>query len=130
MNRREQIKELEFALARANAVAAKDDERTAAEWAAARNPFEAWRNHMAPHNRALRLAAMEPVFVVRDKLYTLRASKGVLNTAGRPQATLARATTNQIRLDPAKTVEQLAVQAIRGSQINRPAKGSKKVQPA
>jgi hypothetical protein len=127
MNRREQIKELEFALARANAVAAKDDERTAAEWAAARNPFEAWRNHMAPHNRALRLAAMEPVFAARDKLYTLRASKGVLNTAGRQQATLERATTNNIVINPAKTVEQRATDAVRQSHFERPVKASKKV---
>lgn len=54
----------------------------------------------------------------------------VLNTAGKPQATLARATTNNIRLDPAKTVEDFAVQAIRHAQIERPAKASKKVQPA
>ena len=51
----------------------------------------------------------------------------VLNTAGKPQATLARATTNNIRLDPAKTVEQIAAAAVRSSQINRPAKGSKRV---
>ena len=54
----------------------------------------------------------------------------VLNTAGKPQATLARATTNQITLDPAKTVEDFAVQAIRHAQIERPAKASKKVHPA
>jgi len=51
----------------------------------------------------------------------------VLNTAGRPQATLARATTNQIKLDPAKTVEQIAAAAVRSSQLSRPAKASKKV---
>ena len=51
----------------------------------------------------------------------------VLNTAGKPQATLARATANGISVDPTKTLEQLTAQAIRGSQINRPAKGSKKV---
>ena len=54
----------------------------------------------------------------------------VLNTAGRPQATLARATTNQIKLDPAKTVEQIAAAAVRSSQLTRPVKASKKVQPA
>ena len=53
----------------------------------------------------------------------------VLNTAGKPQATLARATTNQITLAPAKTVEDFAVQAIRHAQISRPVKASKKVQP-
>lgn len=58
-----------------------------------------------------------------------KATGLVLNTAGKPQATLARATTNNIRLDPAKTVEQLAVQAIRHAQISRPVKASKKVQP-
>ena len=51
----------------------------------------------------------------------------VLNAAGRPQATLARATTNNIRLDPAKTVEDFAVQAIRHAQISRPVKASKKL---
>lgn len=50
----------------------------------------------------------------------------VLNTAGRPQATLARATTSNIRLDPAKTVEQLCVSAIRESQLNRPLRAGKR----
>ena len=54
----------------------------------------------------------------------------VLNTAGRPQATLARATTNNISIAPSKTVEQVATAVIRSSQINRPVKASKKVQPA
>ena len=50
----------------------------------------------------------------------------VLNTAGKPQATLARATTNQIRLDPAKTVEQIAAAAVRPSQLNRPLRAAKR----
>lgn len=65
-------------------------------------------------------------------MYTAPAKPGVkpalvLNTAGKPQATLARATTNQIRLDPAKTVEQIAAAAVRSSQLTRPVKASKKV---
>ena len=57
----------------------------------------------------------------------LQRETRALNTAGKAQATLARATTNNIRLDPAKTVEQIAAAAVRSSQINRPAKASKKV---
>ena len=57
----------------------------------------------------------------------LQRETRALNTAGKPQATLARATKNNIVLDPAKTVEQIAVAAVRSSQINRPAKASKKL---
>ena len=106
--------------------------------------------HGFMHGRATRMPATWPDNTLRSVntpfsaayfvpgvpgTYTAPAKPGVkpalvLNTAGKPQATLARATTNNIRLDPAKTVEQLTAQAIRGSQINRPAKGSKRVHPA
>lgn len=52
--------------------------------------------------------------------------KKLLNSAGRPQATLAPAVMNNISIAPSKTVEQVATAVIRSSQINRPAKGSKK----
>ena len=51
----------------------------------------------------------------------------VLNAAGRPQATLARATTNNITIGPAKTLEELVVTSIRNSQIERPVKKSAKM---
>ena len=51
----------------------------------------------------------------------------VLNAAGRPQATLATATLNNISIGPKKTVEQAAAAALRKSQFDRPAKVSKKV---
>lgn len=94
MSNRTQIKLLEQALGRANAAVVEDDERTKAEWDAARTPFQAWANHMSPENRARRAAVMAPALAIRAELAELRGNQGkTLNSAGRPQATLALAVT-------------------------------------
>ena len=122
------------ALTACNAAVSDDDERLAREWRAAKSPFAAWANRVHPSTVARRAPLIEAAQQARTELaaYKSRRQGGglVLNTAGKPQATLARATTNQIKLDPAKTVEDFAVQAIRHAQISRPVKASKKVQPA
>ena len=122
------------ALTACNAAVSDDDERLAREWRAAKSPFAAWANRVHPSTVARRAPLIEAAQQARTELaaYKSRRQGGglVLNTAGRPQATLARATANGISVDPTKTLEQLTAQAIRGSQINRPAKGSKKVHPA
>ena len=119
------------ALTACNAAVSDDDERLAREWRAAKSPFAAWANRVHPSTVARRAPLIEAAQQARTELaaYKSRRQGGglVLNTAGRPQATLARATANGISVDPTKTLEQLTAQAIRGSQINRPAKGSKKV---
>lgn len=55
-----------------------------------------------------------------------KATGLVLNTSGRPQATLARAKTNNITLTPAMTLEQEVAAAIRNSQIDRPLRAAKR----
>lgn len=75
--------------------------------------------------------AFAAAYIVRSgKTYTAPRKTGpkkLLNSAGRPQATLAPAVMNNISIAPSKTVEQVAAAVIRSSQINRPAKASKKV---
>ena len=117
------------AITAANAAIADDDRDLQAQWDAAPDPFTAWANRSSPEVRARR-AKLFADLAAAQAVATGQRSGRTLNTAGKPQATLARATTNQIRLDPAKTVEDFAVQAIRHAQIERPAKASKKVHPA
>lgn len=117
------------AITAANAAIAADDRDLQAQWDAAPDQFTAWANRSSPEVRA-RLAKLFAALDAARGVATGQRETRALNTAGRLQATLARSTTNQITLDPAKTVEDFAVQAIRHAQIERPAKASKKVQPA
>jgi len=114
------------AITAANAAIAADDLRVAEDWADARTPWQAVAQRCSPEVRARRAKLFAALDAARGVATGQRENR-VLNTAGKPQATLARATTNNIRLDPAKTVEQIAAAAVRSSQINRPAKASKKV---
>ena len=114
------------AITAANAAIAADDRDLQAQWDAAPDPFTAWANRSSPEVRARR-AKLFADLAAAQAVATGQRENRVLNTAGKPQATLARATTNNIVLDPAKTVEQIAAAAVRSSQINRPAKASKKV---
>ncbi len=115
------------AVANAYAAIRADDMRIAEEWADARTPWQAVAQRCSPETRARRNALFAVLRAAQEAASTRRGNKKLLNAAGKPQATLARATTNNIRLDPAKTVEQIAAAAVRSSQINRPAKASKKV---
>ena len=114
------------AITAANAAIAADDRDLQAQWDAAPTPFIAWANRSSPEVRARRAKLFAALDAARGVATGQRENR-VLNSAGKPQATLARATTNQIKIDPAKTVEQIAAAAVRSSQINRPAKASKKV---
>jgi len=114
------------AITAANAAIAADDRDLQAQWDAAPTPFIAWANRISPEVRARRAKLFANLEAARTVASDQRAGR-TLNTAGRFQATLARATTNNIRLDPAKTVEQIAVAAVRSSQLTRPVKASKKV---
>lgn len=114
------------AITAANAAIAADDRDLQAQWDAAPTPFIAWANRSSPEVRARRAKLFAALDAARGVATGQRETRA-LNTAGKPQATLARATTNQIKLDPAKTVEQIAAAAVRSSQLTRPAKASKKV---
>jgi len=114
------------AITAANAAIAADDRDLQAQWDAAPDPFTAWANRSSPEVRARR-AKLFADLAAAQAVATAQRSGRTLNTAGRFQATLARATTNNIRIDPAKTVEQIAAAAVRSSQLSRPAKASKKV---
>ena len=114
------------AITAANAAIAADDRDLQAQWDAAPTPFIAWANRSSPEVRARRAKLFAALDAARGVATGQRETRA-LNTAGKPQATLARATTNQIRLDPAKTVEQIAAAAVRSSQLTRPVKASKKV---
>ena len=114
------------AITAANAAIAADDRDLQAQWDAAPDPFTAWANRSSPEVRARRAKLFAALDAARGVATGQRETRA-LNTAGRPQATLARATTNNIRLDPAKTVEQIAVAVVRSSQLTRPVKASKKL---
>ena len=114
------------AITAANAAIAADDRDLQAQWDAAPTPFIAWANRSSPEVRARRAKLFAALDAARGVATGQRETRA-LNTAGKPQATLARATKNNIVLDPAKTVEQIAAAAVRSSQITRPAKASKKV---
>ena len=112
------------AVANAYAAIRADDMRIAEEWADARTPWQAVAQRCSPETRARRAA----LFAALERAKGARSTNGkLLNSAGRPQATLAPAVMNNISIAPSKTVEQVATAVIRSSQINRPAKGSKKV---
>ena len=113
------------AITAANAAIAADDRRLAEEWASARTPFAAWRARIDPATRARRAKLFDALARAKAAAQGQR-DKRMLNAAGKPQATLERATTNQITLDPAATVEQLAASAIRHSQVNRPLRAGKR----
>ena len=119
------------ALTACNAAVSDDDERLAREWRAAKSPFAAWANRVHPSTVARRAPLIEAAQQARTELaaYKSRRQGGglVLNTAGKPQATLARATTNNITIGPAKTLEERVVTSIRNSQIERPVKKSAKM---
>ena len=129
MNHRDRIKALERALAQANAAVVADDERSKAEWDAARTPFQAWANHMTPANRARRAAVMAPAIAIRAELAELRGSRGkTLDAQGRATVDLARKSSHITTISPALTVEQQVTSAIRHAQIERPLKVSKRAQ--
>ena len=113
------------AITAANAAIAADDRDLQAQWDAAPDPFTAWANRSSPEVRARRAKLFAALDAARGVATGQRETRA-LNTAGRPQATLARATVNNIVLDPAKTVEQLCVSAIRESQLNRPLRAAKR----
>ena len=115
------------AVANAYAAIRADDMRIAEEWADARTPWQAVAQRCSPETRARRSALFAVLRAAQEAASTRRGSKKLLNSAGRPQATLAPAVMNNISIAPSKTVEQVATAVIRSSQINRPAKGSKKV---
>ena len=96
------------AVAAAYAAIKADDMRIAEEWADARTPWQAVAQRCSPETRARRSALFAVLRAAQEAASTRRGNKKLLNSAGRPQATLATA-------------------VIRSSQINRPAKGSKKV---
>ena len=114
---------------KAHAAIKADDLNLQEQWDAARSPFIAIANRTSTETRARRAKLFADLEAAQATTKQHRENR-VLNTAGRPQATLARATANGISVDPTKTLEQVTAQAIRGSQISRPAKASKKVQPA
>ena len=115
------------AVAAAYAAIRADDMRIAEEWADARTPWQAVAQRCSPETRARRSALFAVLRAAQEAASTRRGYKELLNSAGRPQATLAPAVMNNISIAPSKTVEQVATAVIRSSQINRPAKGSKKV---
>jgi hypothetical protein len=115
------------AVANAYAAIRADDMRIAEEWADARTPWQAVAQRCSPETRARRSALFAALRAAQAAASTRRGNKKLLNSAGRPQATLAPAVMNNISIAPSKTVEQVATAVIRSSQINRPAKGSKKV---
>ena len=115
------------AVAAAYAAIRADDMRIAEEWADARTPWQAVAQRCSPETRARRSALFAVLRAAQEAASTRRGYKKLLNSAGRPQATLAPAVMNNISIAPSKTVEQVATAVIRSSQINRPAKGSKKV---
>ena len=117
------------AVANAYAAIRADDMRIAEEWADARTPWQAVAQRCSPETRARRNALFAVLRAAQEAASTRRGNKKLLNAAGRRQATLGN-TPGGITIGPAKTVEQIAVAAVRSSQINRPAKGSKRVQPA
>lgn len=116
------------AITAANAAIAADDLIVKAEWDAAPNPFIAWANRIRPEVRARRAKLFAELAAAQAVATAQRAGR-TLNTAGRFQATLARATTNNITLGPAKTVEDFARSAIRESQLNRPLRAAKRAVP-
>ena len=113
------------AITAANAAIAADDRDLQAQWDAAPDPFTAWANRSSPEVRARR-AKLFADLAAAQAVATAQRSGRTLNTAGRFQATLARATTNNITLGPAKTVEDFARSAIRESQLNRPLRAAKR----
>ena len=113
------------AITAANAAIAADDLRVAEDWADARTPWQAVAQRCSPEVRARRAKLFAALDAARGVATGQRENR-VLNTAGKPQATLARAVMNNISIAPSKTVEQVAAAVIRSSQINRPARGSKK----
>lgn len=113
------------AVAAAYAAIRADDMRIAEEWADARTPWQAVAQRCSHETRARRSALFAALRAAQEAASTQRGNKKLLNSAGRPQASLAPAVMNNISLGPRKTVEQIAVAAVRSSQINRP-KGSKK----
>ena len=115
------------AVANAYAAIRADDMRIAEEWADARTPWQAVAQRCSPETRARRSALFAALRAAQAAASARRGNKKLLNSAGRPQATLAPAVMNNISIAPSKTVEQVATAVIRSSQINRPAKGSKKV---
>jgi hypothetical protein len=115
------------AVANAYAAIRADDMRIAEEWADARTPWQAVAQRCSPETRARRSALFAVLRAAQEAASTQRGNKKLLNAAGRRQATLAPAVMNNISIAPSKTVEQVATAVIRSSQINRPAKGSKKV---
>ena len=114
------------AVAAAYAAIRADDMRIAEEWADARTPWQAVAQRCSPETRARRSALFAVLRAAQEAASSRRGNKKLLNSAGRPQATLAPAVMNNISIAPSKTVEQVATAVIRSSQINRPAKGSKK----
>ena len=117
----------DHAVAAAYAAIKADDVRLQDEWDAARTPWQAVAQRCSPETRARRSALFAALRAAQEAASTRRGNKKLLNSAGRPQATLAPAVMNNISIAPSKTVEQVAAAVIRSSQINRPAKGSKKV---
>ena len=114
------------AITAANAAIAADDRDLQAQWDAAPDPFTAWANRSSPEVRARRAKLFADLAAAQAVATAQRAGR-TLNTAGRFQATLARASKNNIVLDPKKTVEQQAAAAVKTSQMNRPEQRNKRI---
>jgi hypothetical protein len=114
------------AVANAYAAIRADDMRIAEEWADARTPWQAVAQRCSPETRARRSALFAVLRAAQEAASTRRGNKKLLNAAGRRQATLGYAP-GGITIGPRKTVEQIAVAAVRSSQLTRPVKASKKL---
>ena len=88
------------AVANAYAAIRADDMRIAEEWADARTPWQAVAQRCSPETRARRSALFAALRAAQEAASTRRGSKKLLNSAGRPQATLAPAQCRHQRKTP------------------------------